>query len=146
VLSEELQQLELLVREVERTALQLGRVGIGIDRELTGADQSAAHGGGVGEPADGQPQPGFGLGRACAGEDDVVDTPVGVERDQPGFGYYRDEGNAQPGRVQHPAGGAGLGQLGPGIDDHNVGAGPGEQGADVPGCGPHGMRKQVERG
>ena len=48
VLRQELEQLELLVGEVERPALELGGVRVGVDVELTGPDGTAGSGGGVG--------------------------------------------------------------------------------------------------
>src|SRR5258705_4410111 len=104
VLGQELQQLELLVGEVERPALELRGVGVRVNGELAAADQPAGHGGGVGEPTQRQPEPGLGLRRSGAGQDHVVHAPVGVEGDQAGFGHDGQQGYAQSRRVQHPAG------------------------------------------
>ena len=92
-----------------------------------------------------QPQPGLHLGRPGAGQDDVVDAPVGVQRDQAGLGDHREQRHPEAGGVQHPAGGPGLAQLGAGVDQHRVRAGPGDQGADVARRGAHRVRQQVER-
>ena len=52
VLGQELQQLELLVGEVERPALELGGVRVRVDGQLAGPDRAAGAGGRVAQPAD----------------------------------------------------------------------------------------------
>src|SRR5439155_434984 len=145
VLGEELEQLELLVGEVERTTLELGGVGVRVDGQLAGLDQPAgAAGAGLGEPADGDPQPGLDLGRAGDGEDHVVDAPVGVHRDQAGLGEHGEQRHAEAGRAEHPAGGAGVGELGAGVHQDDVGAGAGDEHADVARRGTHRVGQEVE--
>src|SRR3712207_7968371 len=51
---------------------------------ISGLDHSAAAGRCGVEPADREPQPRLDLGRPGTCQHDVVDAPVGVQRDQPG--------------------------------------------------------------
>ena len=95
VLGEVLEQLELLVGEVERAAAELGRVAVLVDDQLAGlgdAAVGAVGGGGGGQPAGGGPlQPGVDLGGAGGVEQDVVDAPVGRQRDQAALGEDGDQ-------------------------------------------------------
>ena len=133
VLGQELQQLELLVGEVERAALQAGGVGRLVDGQIADVDVIERRRGGLGPPLDGQPQPGFELGRAGGVEHDVVDGPVGREGDQAALGQHGDDRHRQLDRGQHPGERARGGQVAAGVEQHQVAAGALDQGAGVEG-------------
>ena len=76
--------------------------------------------GGGGVPLDRQPQPGVQLGRAGGVEHDVVDHPLGRQRDQPALGEHGDHRHGDAHGREHSGERAGAGQLAPGVDQDDV--------------------------
>src|ERR1700761_72568 len=117
VLGQELQQLELLEREVERAPAQPGGVGGLVDGQVTGPDLVRRVGGGTtGPAAPRQPQPGLDLGRACCVEDHIVGPPVGADRGQATLGDDDHERAVQPGGEQQLADALTVSKITAGID------------------------------
>src|SRR3712207_1850914 len=141
---------ELLVGEVERAAAQLGRVAVLVDDELAGLGDPAvaAVGRRAGrQPAGGGPlQPGVDLGRAGGVEQDVVDAPVGGERDEAALGEDRHERGGHAGGGEQAAEGARLDEVVPGVDEHDVTGVAVQQAGELGGDHAHLVGEQPESG
>ena len=150
VLGQVLQQLELLVGEVERAAAQLGGVAVLVDDELAGlgdAAVGAVRGCRGGQPAGGGPlQPGVDLGRAGGVEQDVVDAPVGRQRDQPALGQDGDQRGGDAGGGEQAAQRAGLDEVVAGVDEDDVPGVAVEQAGQLGGDHAHLVAEQPQRG
>ena len=130
VLGDELEQLELLVREVERPAGDPCGVGRLVDDQVTGADlvrhvvrrRSRRR-----EPAQRQPQPRLDLGRAGGVEEDVVDSPVGRDGREPALGHDGHQRDVDAGRADESGQPARVAEITPGVDQDGVADGCVEQ-------------------
>ena len=94
VLREILQQFEFLVGQIKWAAAQPCRVGALVDDKFTQAHLADALL--IRLPAaaaDQESQPGVDLSGTGARQQDLVDTPVGVHRDQAAFVDHRDHRN-----------------------------------------------------
>jgi len=115
-----LEQLELLVGELEQPPAQPGGVGGLVDHQLA-EHQRAAVATGVGARAGlQQPQPGIHLGRAGAGQQDLVDHPLAGHRDQAALGEHRDHRHVHAGAAEQPAQAARGDQVGARVDQDGV--------------------------
>ncbi len=77
----------------------------------------------VGDPtaaADQQSQPGIDLGGPGAGQQDLVESPFHVDRDQAALVDDGHHGNRGPGGAQQAAQATRGGQLGAGVDDRDI--------------------------
>ena len=143
VLSQVLQQFELFVGEVERTAAQPRGVGALIDHQLAEIDFADALL--VGRPATPpyqQSQPGVDLGGSGAGKQDLVDTPIDRDGNQPAF---VDHGHHGAGRAQQSAQAPRRSEIGARIDDGDVGRTGLQKRGDLSGSSAHRVRKQRQR-
>jgi len=150
VLSQVLQQLELLVGEVERAAAELGGVAVLVDDELAGLGHAAlgtVGGRGGGHPPGGGPlQPGVDLGGTGGVQHDVVDTPVCRQRDQSALGEHRDQRGGDPGGGEQGAQRAGRHEVVAGVDQDDVTAVTVEQAGQLRGDDAHLVGEQAEGG
>ena len=103
MLGEELQQLELLEREIQGTVAQPRAVGGFVDGQVAGADLVRRRWSEACLPPDGEPQPGLNLGRPGGAENHVVGAPVGRHRGQATFGQHRQERDLHAHTPQQPA-------------------------------------------
>ena len=120
MLGEELQQLELLERQIEGPGSQPGRVGGLVDSQVPGTDLVRGGRGQAGLAADGQPQPGLHLGRAGGVQNHIVGAPFGGHRGQSALGDHGQQRGVQARRAQQQAQAPGLGQVTPGVDQDGV--------------------------
>ena len=148
VLGEELEELELLEREVEGAVLELGGVGRVVDDEAARGDDVAlvVAVAGRGDAADAEPQASLELGGAGGGEDDVVHAPVGRGDGEAAFGQDQDQRALDAGGADDAGQAAHLGEVVAAVDEDGVarrrveqGAGLGREDLDVVG-------QQRERG
>src|SRR5690606_23935623 len=145
VLHEVLEQLELLVGEVQRLPAGPHRPAVLVDDDVGDGDRATSlrRAGRRRRPVHRPPQPGLGLGRPGRGEEEVVDRPLVVEHGDPALGEHREEREVELHR-RHGAGrGAGLDQLGGGVDEDDVGH-PGQQRGGVQPEDRHPVPEEVE--
>ena len=129
VLGEELQQLELLEGQVERPAAQPGGVGGFVDGEVTRPDLvRGIRGRDPGPAAQGQPQPGFHLGRSRRVQDHIIGAPVGAHRREPAFGHDDEQWAVQAGGQQQLADAFTMSQVAAGVDQDHLARGSVDQG------------------
>ena len=136
VLGEVLEELELLVREVERAPAQAGGVGRLVDDELAEHQRALGAGAVGGAPGPQQAQPGVHLGRARAGQQHLVDAPLEGHGDEAALGEDGDHRDVQAGGAQQATEAAGGGEVVPGVDQHGVVRAGIEQGRHLGGGGP----------
>ena len=120
-LRQEAQQFELLEREVESASADARRVGSLIDDEVAAADLVIA--GFFGEsarPVGSQPQSGVDFGRTSGIEHDVVDAPIGVDRDKSAFSDDDDQGRAHANGAKQSAQRSNGGQVAADVDENRV--------------------------
>ena len=121
-----------------------------VDDELAGLRDHAV--GAVGRRGGGQPagggplQPGVDLGRAGGVEQDVVDAPVGRQRDQPALGEDGDERGGDAGGGEQAAQRAGLDEVVAGVDEDDVPGVAVEQAGQLGGDDAHLVAEQAQRG
>jgi hypothetical protein len=126
LLGQELQQLELLERQVERAPVHPGRVGGLVDDQLAGPDLAGLLGNGAGRAPEAQPDPRLDLAGAGRMQHHIVGAPVSRDRGPAPLGHddqyrYLVLGPAQG--LQQPLG---LDQVASRVDQHGIGlrAGP----------------------
>src|SRR5689334_18805414 len=98
-MGEELEQLELLEREVERAAADLRRVGRLVDDDLAGADDvglGVVRTAGSIQPTDRELDPRLELRRTTRVQDDVVHPPVVLHDGESAFGADEEQGSVTP--------------------------------------------------
>ena len=79
------------------------------------------------DAADGEPDARVDLGGAGCVEHDVVDAPVGRDRGEPALGEDEDERHGEAGRAQDLAERLRAGQVGAGVEEHQIGFGRSDQ-------------------
>jgi hypothetical protein len=122
VLGKELEELELLEREVECFPAQPGGVGLLVDREVARADDAAGvvDLGRRCQPTDSQAESRFDLAGTGGVEDEIVDAPFRRHRDETALGDDRDERCVCTGRTQEAAERPGMDEVPPGVDENGV--------------------------
>ncbi len=148
VLRQELEELELLEREVERAVLELRGVGRVVDHEPAGGDDVALVVAVVGrrDAADAEPQASLELGRAGAREDDVVHAPVGRGDGEAALGQDQDQRALDAGGADDPGQAADLREVVAPVDEHGIAGWRVEQRARLGREDLDVVRQQRERG
>ena len=146
MLGQELDQLELLERQLEVALADPGDVRRLVDRQAPAAhDRLPGRGGDrEGDLSAGEPDPGIDLGRSGRGQDDVVDAPVGGDRGQAALGDDEDDRHLDPGVLDQPAQPAHRREVVAPVDEQDVALGSLEQHGHLGRQDPHPVRQQLE--
>ena len=143
VLRQILQQFEFFVRQIQWAAPQSGRIGSLIDDEFAQADIAQALL--IGQstpPAHQEAQSGVNLCRAGARQENIVDTPVVVHRDQAALIDHGDDWHRRTGGPQQPTQAPGGRQIMACIHQGDVGRSGVKQRGDLARHAAHGVRQQ----
>ena len=101
--------------------------------------------GGAAAASDQQSQPGVDLGGPGAGQQDLVQPPVGVDGDQAALVDHRHHRNRRPRGAEQPAQPARGGQIGARVDDRHVRGARLQQRGHLGRRRPHGVGEQRQR-
>ena len=158
VLHEVFEQLELLVGQIERVAVQAGRIAVDVHHQIAAAQQTVLlvaqgrrvellHGVGSHRLAfAGQPQPSLHLGGRRGGQHHVRDPPFGGDHGESAVGQDQDDRYGQPRGVHHQAHGFGGSQVVAGVDEQDGVLGQTHDARQIQREHAHAVRQQRQRG
>ncbi|MDQ1549718.1 MAG: hypothetical protein QOD27_1376 [Microbacteriaceae bacterium] len=132
---QETQELELLEGEVQWPAVDLRRVAGLVDDDAGRMDLVAGLVEGL--PPGHQPDAGIHFSRPRRFEDDIVDSPVGVDRRETALGEDQHQRNSDTGGVQDLAQRLGAGQVLSRIHENQVATGRADERRGLRGNLPH---------